>query len=87
MANYVKEKSRFRNAQIGAPLKNGLPRDRWLAKQRATVDELALINELKLVLSKRLKIHSTMDMIMYLVEKEYSKQDHQRVISSITESL
>lgn len=81
MANFVKAKNTFRTNKIGAPTKNGLPRDRWLAKQRATAHELELINELKVVLAKRLNIHSTMDMIMYLVEKEYGKQDHQRVIS------
>jgi hypothetical protein len=81
MANFVKVKQRVKTGQIGAPTKSGKPRDKWLAKQRATDDELALIKELQAVLSKRRQIKSTMDMIMYLVEKEYAHQDAIRVIS------
>lgn len=81
MANFVKEKKRIKTGNIGAPTKSGTPRNEWFGKQRVTKDELILINELFEVLKKRRNITSKSDMLMYLVQKEYSHQDSIRVIS------
>jgi GTPase len=81
MANFVTEKKRIKTGKIGAPTKNGVKRDKWFGKQRVTEDELVLIEELFEVLKKRRNITSKSDMLMYLVNKEYSHQDEIRVIS------
>lgn len=81
MANFAKDKKRVREGKIGAPTKTGKVRDQWLSKQRATVDELALLKELLAVMKYRRGINSMMDLIMYMAENEYSKQDEIRVIA------
>lgn len=81
MANFVTEKKRVKTGKIGAPTKNGTKRDKWFGKQRVSEDELILIEELFEVLKKRRNITSKSDMLMYLVNKEYSHQDDIRVIS------
>lgn len=85
MANFVKDKQRVKSGKIGAPTKNGTKRDQWFNKCRVTEDELVLINELFEVLKKRKNIESKSDMLMYLVNKEYSHQDGIRVISKLGE--
>lgn len=81
MANFITEKKRVKTGKAGAPTKTGTVRDQWFGKQRVTEDELILINELFEVLKKRKNITSKSDMLMYLVQKEYTHQDSIRVIS------
>ncbi len=83
MANFIKATQRIKTGKLGAPTKSGKARDKRF-ECRATEDELALIDELVAVLHKRRQVGNTrMDMLMYLVEREYAKQDEIRVISKV----
>lgn len=72
MANFVK---------AGRPAKGAKTRVKRL-DLRASEQEIALLDELVQVLHKRRNVGlSRMDLIAYLLEKEYAHQDSIRVIS------
>ncbi len=81
MANFITEKKRVQTGLKGAPTKTGTARSKRF-ECRVTEDELGMINELVKVLAARRNVEvSRIDMLMYLVDKEYNKQDSIRVIS------
>lgn len=86
MADFSKTKKSLKglnNGIKGAPIKGTQKRDRRL-DLRASQSELDLIDELVKVLHERRNVGKTrMDMLMYLVEREYTKQDALRVISKV----
>jgi len=74
MADFVKR---------GAPIKGNKKRGERL-DLRASETEIAMLDELVQVLHKRRGVGlSRMDLIAYLLEREYEKQDKIRVISKI----